>query len=213
MTVSASTASRILSPRRVLAGAGNPDSLENVNGQVLPDGAMCWVTAQGSWYTFEKFSSASPSGTSIIATVQGVDVPGRWSVVAGGASGGGTDYLFWESAPGDDETFMLPWQSFNIDGGSTGNPDTGAIPAPFDGVASLATLRGSVAATGQAAVHTVFKNGVATAIVVTVPEGQTLGVDDDNTFEFARGDFLAVEITASGAGNYWKFALGITPLP
>ncbi len=76
--MNAPPASRVLAPRPVLAGAGNPDALENVNGQPLANGATCWVIDQQTWYNFNKFSTASPSGTQIIATVQGTSVPGRW---------------------------------------------------------------------------------------------------------------------------------------
>ena len=68
---------RVLAPRESLLGAGNPDSLENINGQPLNNGAMCWVIDQQAWYTFQKFSTSTPTGTLIVATIQGTAVPGR----------------------------------------------------------------------------------------------------------------------------------------
>ena len=79
---------RVLGPAQVLLGPGNPVALQNINGQTLPDGAMCWVIDQQAWYTFQKFSTASPSGTLTVATVQGTSVAGRWvRQTTGGATG------------------------------------------------------------------------------------------------------------------------------
>ncbi len=81
-------AHRILAARPVLAGPGDPLSLENVNGQVLDNGSTCWVIAEQAWYIFEKFSTTSPSGAAVIATVQGTSFPGRWTRLStGGATG------------------------------------------------------------------------------------------------------------------------------
>jgi hypothetical protein len=81
MTDRSSPALRVLGPRAVLQGAN--DSLENVATETLPDGSLCWVTAEAKRYGFRRGSTASPSPPTIIAPAIG---PGRWVQEAGGGS-------------------------------------------------------------------------------------------------------------------------------
>lgn len=71
---SAATALRLLSPRSAVLGAGNGDSLQNVNTTELPDGSLCFVTGVGL-YELDKTSAAPPLDTLVVAPGSG---PGRW---------------------------------------------------------------------------------------------------------------------------------------
>lgn len=325
------TASRVLSPRSLLSGPGNENALENVNGQPLPDGAACYVIAEGKWYAFNKSSTASPSPPLCIATNQGTSIPGRWFQLTGsgatgpagptgstgaagatgatgatgrtgpsgatgaagatgatgatgtgatgptgpagatgpgvgatgatgvtgptgaqgtagatgatgptgagaagatgatgptgaagagatgatgptGATGSTRQYLFWETHAGTAGNYLLPFTSAAVVDGDTANILESGIAAPFDGTAQFAAAAGD-ATTGADQVYTVYKEGVAQAIVVTVTAGQKKGIDDTHSFSFVRGDYLAVKITSGGGGDFWKFSLGITPTP
>ena len=66
---------RVLAPRAVLLGAGNPAALQNVNTTELPNGSLCWVQDQFGLYALNKTSVAPPSGTSVVQPASG---PGRW---------------------------------------------------------------------------------------------------------------------------------------
>jgi hypothetical protein len=65
--------SRILAPRDVLLGTGNPKSLQNVNTYPLPDGAACYVLDQRDWFVLDKNSTDPASGTDVV-----VAIVGRW---------------------------------------------------------------------------------------------------------------------------------------
>jgi hypothetical protein len=69
---------RILAPRASLLGLGDPDSLQNVLVDQLPDGAFCFVVDQGRPYVLDKFSMAAVSSPAVIATQRGASAPGRW---------------------------------------------------------------------------------------------------------------------------------------
>jgi hypothetical protein len=69
---------RILEPRAVLLGLGNPNSLQNILVDQLPDGAICYVLDQGRPHVLRKFSTAAVSSPAVIATARGASVPGRW---------------------------------------------------------------------------------------------------------------------------------------
>lgn len=67
----------LLSPRLVATGAPASSSLENINTNVLGDGALCYVIGgpgQGEWQ-LQKGSTNTPDGTTIVAPTAG---PGRW---------------------------------------------------------------------------------------------------------------------------------------
>lgn len=84
MSDRSSVALRVLGPRATLQGAIE-NSLEGVNTQTLPDGAACFVSAEGKRYSLNRTSTASPSPPTIIAPLAG---PGRWIVDASGGGGG-----------------------------------------------------------------------------------------------------------------------------
>jgi hypothetical protein len=74
-------ANRLLPARtRLSPTAGVPagECLNNWMPEQLHDGALCYVIYQRSLYIFDKFSTLTPYGTSIIATMAGSSVPGRW---------------------------------------------------------------------------------------------------------------------------------------
>ncbi len=74
-----STGSLILPSRQVATGDPAGDSLENVNTNVLGDGAICYVESgpgQGEWQ-LQKASTDTPDGTTIVAPTAG---PGRWFI-------------------------------------------------------------------------------------------------------------------------------------
>ena len=74
-----STESIILSPRQVATGDPAGNALENINTNVLGDGAICYVESgagQGSWQ-LQKSSTDTPDGTTIVAPTAG---PGRWFI-------------------------------------------------------------------------------------------------------------------------------------
>jgi hypothetical protein len=86
MQAAISVAKRILSPRAVLTGASNGDSLENI---IRPDnGAVCFVESEAALYYFVATSTTAVSAPDVIATGQGASVPGRWFKYAPG--GGST---------------------------------------------------------------------------------------------------------------------------
>lgn len=66
---------RVLGARAQLLGTGDSDALQNVNTTEFPDGALCWVQDQASFYVLHKNSTAAPSGTVIVQPGAG---PGRW---------------------------------------------------------------------------------------------------------------------------------------
>jgi hypothetical protein len=78
---------RILEPRAVLLGAGNPNSLQNIIAAQIPNGALCYVVDQSRFYVFDKFSTAAVSSPTVIATARGASVPGRWRVYAEAITG------------------------------------------------------------------------------------------------------------------------------
>ncbi len=74
-----STESIILSPRQVATGDPTGNALENINTNVLGDGAICYVESgagQGSWQ-LQKTAEDTPDGTTIVAPTAG---PGRWFI-------------------------------------------------------------------------------------------------------------------------------------
>lgn len=74
-----STGSIILPSRQVATGDPAGDSLENLNTNVLGDGAICYVESgagQGEWQ-LQKASTDTPDGTTIVAPTAG---PGRWFI-------------------------------------------------------------------------------------------------------------------------------------
>lgn len=81
MSDRSSVALRTLGPRATLQGAVE-DSLEGVNTEILPDGALCWVTTEAKRYGLHRLSTVSPSPPTIIRPIAG---PGRWIVEAGGS--------------------------------------------------------------------------------------------------------------------------------
>ncbi len=80
-------ATRVLDPRAVLLGTGNPDSLENIIPDLYVTGSLCWVVAEQSLYYLSRESMAAVSPPDVIATARGAGEPGRWLVYASGAIG------------------------------------------------------------------------------------------------------------------------------
>lgn len=81
MSDRSSVALRILGPRATLQGAIE-NSLEGVNTETLPDGALCYVSAEAKRYGLHRSSVVSPNPPDVIAPIAG---PGRWIVEAGGS--------------------------------------------------------------------------------------------------------------------------------
>lgn len=79
---------RILAPRTVLVGNGNPNALENILVDPYPDGAECYVLDQDSLYILDKFASTAVSPPDVIATARGASAPGRWVKYPAGGGGG-----------------------------------------------------------------------------------------------------------------------------
>jgi len=70
---------------RVTATGGNPSlSLQNINTNPLPDGAVCWVETEQADFRFRKTSTATP-GPSVVQPSAG---PGRWHREPSGGGGG-----------------------------------------------------------------------------------------------------------------------------
>lgn len=82
---SVAVAKRILSPRAVLTGPANGESLENV---VEPEnGSLCFVDDQAALYYFVADSTTAVSPPDVIATGRGASVPGRWLKYSPGGGG------------------------------------------------------------------------------------------------------------------------------
>jgi hypothetical protein len=72
-----STGAIILSPRDVAVGDPAGDALENINTEVLGDGAICYVrggSGQGEWQ-LQKEAVTAANGVTIVEPIAG---PGRW---------------------------------------------------------------------------------------------------------------------------------------
>lgn len=82
----------ILSPRQVATGDPVGNALENINTNVLGDGALCYVESgagQGQWQ-LQKEATNIPDGTTIVAPTAG---PGRWFLkLSPGTSPGGATF-------------------------------------------------------------------------------------------------------------------------
>jgi hypothetical protein len=74
---------RVLGSRQFLQGPGDGRSLENVAPGSLPDGALCYVIDQQGIYRLDKDSVAAVAPPTIIATLHGAAVPGRWRLSVG----------------------------------------------------------------------------------------------------------------------------------
>jgi hypothetical protein len=98
---------RILAPRPVLLGTGDPNSLENILVDQYPDGAVCYVTGEADWFVLDKSSVAAVDPPTVIATGRGASAPGRWSRYVGATGTGVLNY--------------------------PDNPALRAAPAPLDG--------------------------------------------------------------------------------
>lgn len=77
----ADTALRLLSPRPTTSGAGDGDSLQNVNTSKLPNGSLCWVISNDTLYRLDKSSTLN------VGTIIPVGGPGRWIPVVAAGSG------------------------------------------------------------------------------------------------------------------------------
>ncbi len=86
---------RVLAAREMLESADG-DSLSNVTPAFLDDGAMCFVLENSTMYVLNKESTATPNGTSVLATINGAGVPGRW--------------LSYPAPPPDPEVFIATGQ-------------------------------------------------------------------------------------------------------
>jgi hypothetical protein len=95
MNPTAAVGVRLLSPKGVLTGTGDGDSLENVIPDGLPDGALCYVRSVQTFYALDKSSTATVLIPNVIATARGASVPGRWIAVGSGDSAEAWETLFW----------------------------------------------------------------------------------------------------------------------
>ncbi len=103
----ASPADRFLI-RGVLSGFGNPDSLQNVNVDTLPNGACCYVIAEHAIWSLDKFVNSD--------AIAGLALP---------AMGGGTWFLQSASAAfaGGAEVLSTDYNTFAV-GGTWGQTST-----------------------------------------------------------------------------------------
>lgn len=119
MSDRSSVALRVLGPRATLQGAVE-NSLEGINTETLPDGALCFVSEVTGRYALHRASTASPNPPSIIAPLAG---PGRWIVEGGGS----IDIPF---PVGDIDATSIP--DGYVVRASGGNAVWGAVPTAFD---------------------------------------------------------------------------------
>lgn len=88
------------------------------------------------------------------------------------------------------------WQPSGSNVSNYNNPTTGtAFIVPFDCIVSDLYFLANVAATGANTI-TVFKNGSATALTVTLANGQSRGADLVNSFAAVAGDYLHIKSVA-----------------
>jgi hypothetical protein len=152
----ADTALRLLAPRASVLGFNDSDSLQNIIVNELPNGSLCFVIENRSFYVLDKLSTAAPLGTLVVQPLGG---PGRWILMssAGALSGfwQGTNVLTspkfdilsanrWErltsASPGQWSVFNLsPASGFIVDV-NTGRMTYKGPPAPFEVTAALSLL-------------------------------------------------------------------------
>ena len=125
----ASPAGRFL-VRSVATGTGNPNSLQNLNTSVLPDGSMCFVTGNKTLYYLDK--SLSSGG---IAPSAG---PGRWNI-----------FDVAEAATGAAFLFSTAYNSFPVDGNwGTSTVSTFGLDTTSDSTWALTALGGILTYSG-----------------------------------------------------------------
>ena len=73
---------RLLSPRALVLGTGDEDSLQNVNTYELPNGALCWVVSNATLYRLDRASTSASAPDAVIVPAAG---PGRWFALSGNA--------------------------------------------------------------------------------------------------------------------------------
>jgi hypothetical protein len=78
----ADPALRLLTPRPMLLGTGDADSLQNVDTTELPNGALCWVVSNATLYRLDAASTAASAPDAVIVPASG---PGRWFALSGTA--------------------------------------------------------------------------------------------------------------------------------
>jgi len=61
---------------------GNPNDLQNIITDPLPNGAICYVNAKRACYVLNKHSTASANGADVYAPIAG---PGRWYLLTASA--------------------------------------------------------------------------------------------------------------------------------
>ena len=80
---------RLMTPRTALVPSPTVpagEALDNWQPEELVDGALCFVLSEAAIYQFDKFSASAPSGNTVIATIKGTSVRGRWLLLALGAA-------------------------------------------------------------------------------------------------------------------------------
>jgi hypothetical protein len=80
---------RLRPPRSALVPGGGVPANECLNNWMpaqLCEGALCYVLDQAALYRFEKFSTTAPAGVTVIATMAGTGVPGRWKLLTAAAA-------------------------------------------------------------------------------------------------------------------------------
>jgi hypothetical protein len=88
LSVTPAVAKRLMPARTALyPGAGVPASecLNNQMPEELVQGDLCFVLSQNNLYRFSKRSMEVPNGNTIIATMAGTGVPGRWIALSSAA--------------------------------------------------------------------------------------------------------------------------------
>jgi len=140
---------RILASRRRLEGASDGGSLENVNPGNLASGCVCWVQDQAHWYVFDKFSTASPSPPTSIATILGASLPGRWVQVSAGGDTGPTGITGPTGATGPTGSGTTGPTGVTGPTGRTGA--TGATGPTGSGATGVTGPTGATGATGAGA--------------------------------------------------------------
>jgi len=80
---------RLMTPRTALVPSPTVpagEALDNWQPEELVDGALCFVLSEAAIYQFDKFSASAPSGNTVIATIKGTSVLGRWLLLPLGAA-------------------------------------------------------------------------------------------------------------------------------
>lgn len=137
-----------------------------------------------------------------------------------GSDGGGFQFNINDRAAataGGTNAVFVPLNTGSVDPRTSGNfsntfnSTQGATEMAFDG-----TLRDAIASTnapfsGSGGVFTIYKNGVATSFVTTLPDNAGSVENTSDGLSFVRGDFLSLKVTSSNLNDY-AFTVRVIPV-